>query len=117
METPDSDSYECFSCNRIFRGRVFEIAREWNRTHFSDGIPEVEIRDSWVLECFCSQDCLNRCREEVMAREGVPIHRPDIGPIEPCAKCGRPIDMTQFHLTYVVSGSRRPFSTTERTGW
>ncbi|WP_277183299.1 hypothetical protein [Caballeronia sp. BR00000012568055] len=103
METLDSDSYQCFTCDRIFSGRVFEIAREWERVHFSDGIPEAEIEDSWGLECYCSQLCADLRREEVMAREGVPIRHPDLGPIEPCSKCGFPIDMTQFHLTYVES--------------
>ncbi|SAK89717.1 hypothetical protein AWB78_04747 [Caballeronia calidae] len=103
METLDSDSYQCFTCDRIFKGRVFEIAREWERVHFSESIPEVEIEDSWGLECYCSQLCANLRLEEVMAREGVPIRHPDIGPIEPCSKCGAPIDMTQFHLTYVES--------------
>lgn len=103
METLDEDDYECFTCNRIFKGRVFEIAREWERVHFSESIPEVEIEDSRGLECYCSQLCANLRREEVMAREGVPIRHPGLGPIEPCSKCGAPIDMTQFHVTYVDS--------------
>jgi len=28
---------------------------------------------------------------------------PDIGPIELCSRCGKPVDMTKFHLTYVES--------------
>ncbi len=103
METMDSDDYQCFTCDRIFRGRVFEIAREWERVHFSENIPDVEIEGSYGIECFCSQLCTDLRREEVMAREGVPIHHPDLGPIEPCSKCGAPIDMTQFHLAYVES--------------
>lgn len=36
-----------------------------------------------------------------MEREEVPIRRPGIGPVESCAKCGGPVDMSEFHLTYI----------------
>lgn len=103
METHelDDESYRCFTCNAVFRGRVFEIAREWERTHFSSTIPEVEIVDAYGLECYCSQTCLDARRDMVMAAEAVPIRRVDgIGPVNPCANCGGPVDMTEFHLAY-----------------
>jgi hypothetical protein len=99
------DNYECFTCNRLFSGRVFEISREWNRTDFSKEIPEVEIQDAWGLECYCSTICLVARRGILMALEGVPIHPADIGPVERCAKCGGPVEMDQFHLAYVETST------------
>jgi hypothetical protein len=40
-----------------------------------------------------------------MATEGVRVCRPDIGPIEMCAICAGPVDMTSFHLTYFDSAT------------
>jgi hypothetical protein len=99
----DDDEYECFTCKRRFRSTLFSISREWNRVHYEEGDPEVEISSSEGLECYCSQACATARRTSVMANEGVPISRPGLGPIEPCSKCGAPVDMTKFHLTYLDS--------------
>lgn len=101
MESLADDEYQCFNCNRIFRGRVFEVTGEWNRTHFEDELPSVEVEGSVGLECYCSRRCLDARLRLVMAAEGVPIRHPGIGPIEKCAKCNGPVDMTRFHLTYL----------------
>ena len=103
MESLGDNEYECFTCRRVFRTPVFDISREWERTHFNDGIPSVEIKGSYGLECYCSRACVDARRQLVMASEGVPIRRPGIGPVETCAKCGAPVDMAEFHLTYVES--------------
>lgn len=68
-----------------------------------DEIPSVEIVDSYGLECYCSCACVDARRDVVMRDAGVPIQRPGIGPIETCAKCAGPVDMAEFHLTYVES--------------
>jgi hypothetical protein len=101
MDSMADDEYECFSCNRRFKSRVFNISREWERVHFEYSIPEVEIEGSYGLECYCSLQCLAARRVEVMAKEGVPIRRPGVEPIEICAKCGGFVDMAEFHLTYL----------------
>ena len=103
MQSPSDDEYQCFTCKRVFRSPVFDISRGWERTHFNDEIPSVEIEDSYGLECYCSRACLDARRHLVMHDAGVPIQRPGIGPIESCAKCGGPVDMAEFHLTYVES--------------
>ena len=58
------------------------------------------------LECYCSRDCLDARRPVVMAAEKVPTQWPGIGPVEACAKCGGPVDMTCFHRTYLESCSK-----------
>ena len=105
MESPAADEYQCFTCNRRFRGRVFEVVKEWDRTLFEDEPPSVEIEGSTGLECYCSKRCLDARLALVMAAEGAPICPPGIGPIEMCAKCNGPVDMTRFHLTYLESCS------------
>jgi hypothetical protein len=101
MGAISDDEYECFTCLKRFRGRVFNNSPEWERVHYGAEIPEVEIEDAWGLECYCSRSCQKARRAEVMAREDVPIRRPGIGPLEMCAKCLGPVDMTEFHLTYI----------------
>lgn len=39
------------------------------------------------------------------ARERTPISHPGIGPVEVCARCQGPVDMTRFHLTYLASAA------------
>ncbi|TCG02932.1 hypothetical protein BZM27_52185 [Paraburkholderia steynii] len=41
-----------------------------------------------------------------MASEGVPIRRVGTTPIEMCAKCGGPVDMSEFHLAYLEDESK-----------
>ena len=103
MGSPNHDEYQCFNCMRVFRSPVFDIAREWNRTHFEEDPPSVEIRGSVGLECYCSRECLNVRRPVVMAAENVPIRRPGIGSVESCAKCHGTVDMSCFHVAYLES--------------
>jgi hypothetical protein len=101
MSSIAEDEFECFTCNKKFKKRVFEISREWDCVDFKKAIPEVEIEGAYGLECYCSWSCLETRRAEVMASEGVPIRRPGLEPFEICAKCGGPVDMAKFHLAYV----------------
>ncbi|KGR99292.1 hypothetical protein X946_1063 [Burkholderia sp. ABCPW 111] len=103
MDTVDSDAYDCFHCGRLFRTTVFEVIRERDRVYFDTDPPSVEVRESEGLECYCSRMCLDACAPIVMAREGTPISPPGIGPVEVCARCKGPVDMTRFHLTYLAS--------------
>ncbi|MGT2476484.1 hypothetical protein [Paraburkholderia terrae] len=103
MESPDEDDYECYTCDRMFNGRVFQVCREWDRVHFEYDPPEVEISDATALECYCSQACMDARCSLVMANEGVPIRLPGLGPIERCAKCGGPVDMAEYHKTYLAT--------------
>jgi hypothetical protein len=95
------DQCECFHCRQIFKSPIFETACEWNRVVYSDGLPSVEIEEHQWLEQYCSEGCRNARLDVVMAREDVPIRRPGLGPIELCAKCRRPVDMSRLHLTYL----------------
>jgi hypothetical protein len=96
----EADVFECYNCGRAFYSPVFNLSRESSRTHFDSAIPEIETRDAYVLECYCSASCREARRSLVMNNEGVPVRRVGIGPVEPCAICGGPVDMTRFHRAY-----------------
>lgn len=103
----DVMEFECETCEVMFRDRLFEIAREYERVIFSSParLDEVEIKDSENIANFCCSKCLDSGRSSVMAAQRVPIpaERPGIGPIESCAKCSGPVDMSDWHLTFVES--------------
>jgi hypothetical protein len=103
MNQLTDEEYECFSCGQIFRHRVFSISQEWERIDFNGEIPSIEIRDAYGLECYCSEACAAARRNMLMVNAGVPITRPGIELIELCSKCSAPVDMTEFHLTYIAS--------------
>lgn len=76
--------------------------RLYERTHFFDGeqMPEVETIDSEGIGAYCSATCLNQDRDKLLVKENVRATFPGIGPIEVCSRCGRPVDMAQFHLSW-----------------
>lgn len=85
----------------MFKERVFEVSREWQCMDFGQELPELEATDSVSIEYYCSDFCLSISRADVMEHEGVPVRPTGAGPIGACAKCRGPVDMTEFHLTYV----------------
>lgn len=107
MSDDDDLEFECESCGKMFSGVLFAIDREFERVAFAAGeLPVVSISGSENIANFCSADCRKKGRESVMRAEGVPIQRVGLGPIETCAKCGGPVDMTGWHLTYLDSDTR-----------
>lgn len=82
----------------------YDLSRALERVHYKSpwSLDEVEVQASEGIGVFCSQLCLDAGREAVMNASGVPIPavRPGIGPVESCAKCARPVDMSDWHLTY-----------------
>lgn len=100
----DLMEFECRACGTVFSGVWFHLTRSLERVHF-DGptdIPEVETSQAEGLAEFCSQSCLETGERAVMAQQRVPIPaiRPNIGPIEACAKCSGPVDTSDWHLTF-----------------
>lgn len=105
MSAINSEVYECFHCGCAFRTTIFEVIREMDRVHFETDPPMVEVREAEGLECYCSRTCLDAHAPIIMARERTPISHPGIGPVEVCARCQGPVDMTRFHLTYLASAA------------
>lgn len=94
--------YACMVCETHFRSPLYEIARGYERTIFFDGdrMPEVEPISSNGIGIYCSAACLNQDRDKLLVKENVRATFPGIGPIEVCSRCGRPVDMAQFHLSW-----------------
>jgi hypothetical protein len=84
---------------------IWSLDRAHERTEFMEPLPEVEIIDSCAVDCFCSRECLDAGLAAAMARQRVPIPASPacIGPVETCAVCRKPVDMTQFHLALGTS--------------
>lgn len=99
----DDIEFECDACGVMFRGTLFGIDREYNKVIYGEQSTEVAVRDSETSAGFCSLACRNLARAAALRREGVPERRVGIEPIEPCAKCGGPVDMADWHLTFVES--------------
>ncbi len=96
--------FECMNCGKMFTRKWYDLSRTYERVHYKSPtlLDEVEIEDAEGIGTFCSQQCLDVGRAPVMRDEGVPIPsaRPGIGPVESCAKCSGPVDMSDWHLTY-----------------
>ena len=96
--------FECMTCGTMFERRWFDIGRSFQRVHFRSpgALDEIEVADAEGIGVFCSQDCLDAGRASLMQEQGVPIPsvRPGLGPVEKCAKCAGPVDMSAWHLTY-----------------
>lgn len=97
--------FECECCGNMFRDRLFDISREYGRVHFRSPpiFDEVEIHGAESIANFCSNDCRTKKRQAVMTAQRVPIPtvRPSLGPVETCAKCSGPVDMSAWHLTFL----------------
>lgn len=96
--------FYCMTCNARFEKPLFDVTRAFERVDFCpDGrLPEIEITHAEGVGVDCSASCRAQGLPALMAGEQVPLpeHPPEIGPVEVCARCSGPVDMTAFHLTY-----------------
>jgi len=102
--TTDYMEFECMACSKMFSRLWFDISRSYDRVHYKHprAPDEVEVSMSEGIGIFCSAACLEASRDRVMRDQGVliPRVRPGIEPIECCAKCAGPVDMSDWHLTF-----------------
>lgn len=96
--------FECMHCRNMFTRKWYDLSKAFERVHYLSplSLDEVKIEGSDSIGVFCMQECLDAGRAALMNTEGVPIPaiRPGIGPVESCAKCLGPVDMSDWHLTY-----------------
>lgn len=100
--SPDDEGYFCYSCALKIEGRLYALTRSRQRVHFLPSMPEIETRQAECLSYYCGQRCMDGHLPGVMEAERVPVadHPVGIGPVESCAVCKGPVDMTEFHLAY-----------------
>lgn len=107
--TNDQETFNCEHCDSRFQHRVLEMTREIGRMHYRSpsAIDQLEVRAAETIAEFCSAECMEATRDEVMAGQGIsiPTNRPDVLPIERCSMCAGPVDMSDWHLTFTEGES------------
>lgn len=101
--------FHCACCGPKVGHALFDIAREFERMRYH-GQPdteevEIEVSSTESVAIFCSKLCRDRGGPAILGgqRIRVPKTRPDLGPIEICARCGFPVDMSEWHLAFLES--------------
>jgi hypothetical protein len=104
MDT-DDEGFFCYSCEVRITAALHALSRSRQRVHFDTEMPEIETSQAECLSYYCGHPCMGTHLPGVMASERVPVpeHPPGIGPIEACAVCKGPVDMSLFHLAYTKS--------------
>lgn len=103
------DCFYCMACNKRFRSPLYDVTKEFERTIFFEEprIPEIDIVGAEVVAGYCSPSCRDQSLAQFLELEQIRATFPDIGPIEACSRCNSPIDMTQYHLTYVETDTKQ----------
>jgi len=103
--SPGTQHFVCTLCGERFKGRLFALNRSARRLVFGDGHSAAHVEGAIAIATYCSEGCQEFGVPCGMEEEQVPIpaHPPGPGPIEVCAVCQGPVDMSQWHLDYSVS--------------
>lgn len=76
----------------------------------SDGIAEhiqATVLYSDSISHFCNASCVDISVPKILGSLGLKILPPGIGPVETCAKCNGPVDMTAPHIAYSLLEATR----------
>lgn len=97
------ECFYCDTCNKRFRSPLYDVSKEFERTIFFEEplMPEIDVIGAETIAYFCSPSCRDMKRDHLLTQEKIRATYPGIGPVEPCSRCGAPVDMTKYHLTYV----------------
>lgn len=103
------ESYQCHWCGEMAGETLFAISREFERlcfTGLSAGADiTIDVDGSESIALFCSRKCRNQGGTAAMATQHVPIPatKPSLVPVEICAICHGPVDMSDWHLSFLKS--------------
>ena len=108
---PEQATLTCQTCeeplaktHRIFAFQSHHI-HYLKRGNTPDEQAVLYPENTWVLASFCSSACRKPHLGTLLEAQGLSEHlqhqRLGAGPITPCAKCGKPVDMTQPHGGWV----------------
>ena len=116
-----SENYgECDACGVSLTARYWTFDRlveriDYNRPGDTPGSSAtVAVLRSETLDQSCCEDCARLVASLGLAQRGLRQLQCANGPIEICAKCGGPIDLTRSHVAYQLmdqTESRQPWLT------
>lgn len=102
-----SDNYYgiCATCSATLNSRYYSFSRNIERHQYTrpDAISQLHtciVLHSEQLAHYCSPECAEAGTNAELAQRGIPLQITGNGPIEPCSKCGKPINLTVPHATF-----------------
>ena len=97
-------NFDCEACERSFKKNIFGLDRRFERVEFEASKYVIHVDGFDGLRCYCSENCMRTHFPREMAAQGIPIphRRPVVGPVEVCARCRGPVDMTRYHLAFIL---------------
>ena len=96
------DCFYCMNCKQPFRTPLFDVTRSIEQMHYygEERMPEAEVLQAESIAVCCSQSCFTSELPSLLQNEGVRATYPGPGPIELCARCGKPVDMSVPHFAW-----------------
>ena len=102
-----SDTYFgiCATCSTTLNSRYHAFNRNIERLQYSPSSAPPQLRSCIVLHSeqlahYCSPECAEAGASFVLEQLGIPLQITGNGPIEPCSKCGKPVNLTVPHVAY-----------------
>lgn len=104
MDTFDYGS--CHHCGTPLLAHYWCLDRNIEQISYSDNDGEVlatiNVIESVGLMLACGAECADSMVASAMAERGYKWLHPGDGPVEPCAKCGKPVVLTSPHVAYLL---------------
>lgn len=95
----------CNTCGAGLGSRYHSLSRNLERRQYDhpDAASKactIHVLRSDRLEQYCGAECAWVGAYSELNDRGIPLLDPGEGRVTPCAKCGKPIDLTQPHVAY-----------------
>ncbi len=112
---------ECDTCGASLGARYWSFNRLVERVDYDrqgetpDDCATITVLRDDVLGQFCDDGCAKITAWSDLAGRGLRLIECGAGPIETCAKCGGPVDLTEPHVFYQLmdqTETRRPWLNT-----
>lgn len=105
---PDDFYGWCDTCGEKVQRRYHSFSRQIERIGYAnaaDGAKSsqaINVLYSERLTQYCNADCAAVGAYCQLEDRGIPLTVVRNGPIAPCSKCGKPMDLRQLHVAYEV---------------
>jgi hypothetical protein len=98
-----ADFNNCPVCNKKLSNHFYSFDRHVEVSQYKQFMGSTSLtvlRSEPIAEC-CSAECAWSSIFLGLAERGLKLTGGGVGPIEVCAKCGGPVDMSEPHVSYV----------------